>query len=153
MKGQLKDSGCNANWAGGSVLSLEQSYFHLAEPQEEAQAVLLLSGSRQIRKPLVVCMPKPFVGRHLHSTAFSQEGSVLKERVSALLLSMPFSTRDHLCCSAFGMGDIKSTPHASIYWCNVGQRSSSGRGGLSSRRCCPASLKAAPDTMCRKQFF
>lgn len=109
-QGQLKDIGCNTRWAGGSVLSVtELSAFPLAVPQEEMQAGLLLSGFWQIRKPLVLCMPKPSAGQHLHSTAFSQEGSALRELFSVLFsLCTPASTRDHPYCSNFGTGNIKN---------------------------------------------
>lgn len=136
-----------ASRAGGSVLSVtEASSFHPAVPQEEMQAALLLSGFSRIRKPLVLRTPKPSVGQHLRSTAFSQEGSVLKELFSALfLLSMPSSTRDHPYRSNFGMGTIRSldaSPDSSIYWCNIRQ-SSSGWGGLSCWRCSPFFAKGS----------
>lgn len=87
------------------------------------QAVLLLSGSWQIRKHLVLCMSKPAIERHPQSTAFTQEGSVLKELFSALFfLSMSLSTKDYPYHSNFGTGNIKSldaSPQSSIYWFNT----------------------------------
>lgn len=56
---QLKGIECNAPWAGSSALSAtELSSFHLAVPQEETQAELLLSGFWLLRKPLVLCLPE-----------------------------------------------------------------------------------------------
>lgn len=100
--------------------------FHLAVLWEEMEGVLLLSGFWQIRKPLALCMPKPALGRNLHSIAFAQEGSVLKELFSALLLlSMSLSTKDYPYHSNFGTGSIMSldaSPDSSSYWFNTAEK-------------------------------
>lgn len=78
--GHIKDNGWHPSWAGGSVLSVTV-LFSPGSAQEEIQAVLLLSGFWQTRKPLALCMPKPALGRHLrfHSLCtrrISVEGAV-----------------------------------------------------------------------------
>lgn len=70
-------------WTQLEAQSFLWLFFSASSAQEEMQAVLLLSGSWQVRKPLALCMPKPALGRHPHSMAFAQEGSVLKELFTA----------------------------------------------------------------------